>query len=82
MVEILDSTLREGEQTPYVNFMIDEKVHIARLLDAVGVEMIEAGDPSVSPNVAAAIERIAGEGLRAEIVAHSIASRAAIERVK
>ena len=26
MVEILDSTLREGEQTPYVNFLVDEKI--------------------------------------------------------
>jgi isopropylmalate/homocitrate/citramalate synthase len=51
MVEILDSTLREGEQTPYVNFLIDEKIEIARLLDRVGVDMIEAGDPSVSPSI-------------------------------
>lgn len=82
MVEILDSTLREGEQTPYVNFMIDEKVQIARLLDSIGVEMIEAGDPCVSANVAAAIQRIAAEGLKAEVVAHSIASCQAIDKVK
>ncbi len=54
MLEILDTTLREGEQTPYVNFTIDEKIEIARMLDPVGVEMIEAGDPSVSSNVAGA----------------------------
>ena len=82
MVEILDSTLREGEQTPYVNFMIDEKVQIARMLDSVGVDMIEAGDPSVSPNVAAAIKRIASDGLKAEIIAHSIASYPAIDKAK
>jgi len=82
MVEILDSTLREGEQTPYVNFMIDEKVQVARMLDCVGVDMIEAGDPSVSPNVAAAIQRIVAEGLKAEIVAHSIAACQAIDKVK
>ena len=81
-MEILDTTLREGEQTPYVNFTIDEKLHIARLLDQIGVDMIEAGDPSVSPNIATAIERIASLGLRAEIVAHSIASRPGIERAK
>jgi len=46
------------------------------------VDMIEAGDPSVSPNVARAIERIASLGLRAEIVAHSIASRSGIDRAK
>ncbi len=82
MVEILDSTLREGEQTPYVNFMIDEKVQIARMLDSIGVDMIEAGDPSVSPNVAAAIKRIASDGLKAEIIAHSIASCPAIDKAK
>jgi 2-isopropylmalate synthase len=82
MVEILDTTLREGEQTPYVNFTIDEKVEIARMLDHVGVDMIEAGDPSVSPSVARAIQRIAGLALKAEIVAHSIAARAAIDKAK
>lgn len=82
MVQILDTTLREGEQTPYVNFTVDEKVEIARMLDRVGVDMIEAGDPSVSNNVAAAIKRIASLGLRAEVVAHSIASRSGIERAK
>lgn len=82
MIEILDTTLREGEQTPYVNFTVDEKIHIAELLDNVGVDMIEAGDPSVSPNVAKAIERIASLGLRAEVVAHSIASRSGIDRAK
>jgi isopropylmalate/homocitrate/citramalate synthase len=82
MLEILDTTLREGEQTPYVNFTVDEKVEIAKMLDRVGVDMIEAGDPSVSTNVAKAIERIASLGLRAEIVAHSTATRPGIDRAK
>lgn len=82
MLEILDTTLREGEQTPYVNFTLEEKVEIARLLDQVGVEMIEAGDPSVSPNVAKAIQRIAALGLKAEVVAHSAAIRSGIEKAK
>jgi 2-isopropylmalate synthase len=82
MLEILDTTLREGEQTPYVNFTTDEKVEIAKMLDQVGVDMIEAGDPSVSPNVAKAIQRIAALGLKAEIVAHSIATRESIDKAK
>ena len=82
MLEILDTTLREGEQTPYVNFTVNEKVEIAKMLDRVGVDMIEAGDPSVSPNVARAIERIASLGFRAEVVAHSVASRPGIDRAK
>jgi len=82
MLEILDTTLREGEQTPYVSFTVDEKIEIARLLDQVGVEMIEAGDPGVAPSVTRAVEKVASLGLRAEIVAHSIASRSGIERAK
>ncbi len=82
MLEILDTTLREGEQTPYVSFTVDEKIEIAKMLDRIGVDMIEAGDPSVSPNVAKAIKHIASLGLRAEIVAHSIASRPSIDRAK
>ena len=75
MVEILDSTLREGEQTPYVNFLVDEKIEIAKKLDEVGVEMIEAGDPSVSPSIYTAVKRIASLHLNAEILAHSMATR-------
>ena len=82
MVEILDSTLREGEQTPYVNFMVEEKLEIARMLDKLGVEMIEAGDPSVSPNIFRAVKRIAGMGLKAEIVAHSLATKSGIDRAR
>jgi 2-isopropylmalate synthase len=82
MVEILDTTLREGEQTPYVNFLLEEKIEIARMLDQVGVDMIEAGDPSVSPRVAAAIERIASLGLKAEIIAHSAAVKSGIAKAK
>ncbi len=82
MLEILDSTLREGEQTPYVNFTIEEKLEIAKLLDRVGVDMIEAGDPSVSPAVYEATKRISALKLKAEIVAHSLAIKANIDRAK
>jgi isopropylmalate/homocitrate/citramalate synthase len=82
MVEILDTTLREGEQTPYVNFLPEEKLEIARLLDKVGVDMIEAGDPSVSPTIAATIKKIAEMHLKAEIVAHSLAIRSGIAKAK
>jgi 2-isopropylmalate synthase len=82
MVEILDSTLREGEQTPYVNFLVDEKLEIARLLDKVGVDMIEAGDPSVSPNIYQAIKKIATLKLNAEIVGHSLAIKANINKAR
>lgn len=69
-VLILDTTLREGEQTPGVTFTIEEKLEIVRRLDEIGVDMIEAGDPNVSKDVKEAVRRIAKEGLRAEILAH------------
>jgi len=69
-VRILDSTLREGEQTPGVAFTVEEKLQIAQKLDEVGVNMIEAGDPNVSRDVYEAVKRIAKEGLEAEVLAH------------
>ncbi|MCQ8892358.1 MAG: homocitrate synthase [Candidatus Methanosuratincola sp.] len=70
-VKILDTTLREGEQTPGVSFSIDAKVEIARKLDEARVDMIEAGHPAVSQDVTEAIKRIVAERLDAEILAHS-----------
>ncbi|MDH5810893.1 MAG: homocitrate synthase [Candidatus Methanomethylicaceae archaeon] len=70
-VMILDTTLREGEQTPGVSFTVEEKLQIARALDEAGVDMIEAGHPAVSRDVAEAVKKIASERLSAEILAHS-----------
>ncbi|MEM4397249.1 MAG: homocitrate synthase [Candidatus Woesearchaeota archaeon] len=81
-VKILDSSLREGEQTPYVNFSVDEKIEIAKYLDKIGVDMIEAGDPSVSPKIFEAISRIVNLNLKAEIVAHSLAIKQNIDNAK
>ncbi|MGA2572909.1 MAG: homocitrate synthase [Candidatus Methanomethylicaceae archaeon] len=68
---ILDSTLREGEQTPGVSFSVDEKLEIARRLDDAKIDMIEAGHPAVSQDVAEAVKRIAAERLSADVLAHS-----------
>lgn len=68
-VKIHDATLRDGEQTPGVVFTVEEKVRIAKMLDQLGVERIEAGMPAVSPADAEAIRQIVGLGLKAEIFA-------------
>ncbi|PKL74293.1 MAG: 2-isopropylmalate synthase, partial [Candidatus Melainabacteria bacterium HGW-Melainabacteria-1] len=47
-VLIHDATLRDGEQTPGVVFRKADKVRIAKALDLVGVDRIEAGMPAVS----------------------------------
>ncbi|MFH1848988.1 MAG: homocitrate synthase [archaeon] len=70
-VQILDSTLREGEQTPGVSFNIRQKLEIARLLDEFGVDIIEAGHPAVSPDIMNGVKAITAENLDAEILAHS-----------
>lgn len=77
---ILDTTLREGEQTPNVSFTVDEKIRFAQMIDDFGVEMIEAGHPSVSNQVYEAVKKIASENLNAEIVAHVRAVRSDIDR--
>ncbi|WRS27044.1 2-isopropylmalate synthase [Oscillospiraceae bacterium MB08-C2-2] len=46
---IFDTTLRDGEQTPGVNLNLSEKLEIARQLEALGVDVIEAGFPAASP---------------------------------
>jgi len=70
-ITILDATLREGEQTPGVCFDAHIKAAIADLLDAVGVDVIEAGHPVVTPEIRAAVREIAGRGLTAKIGAHA-----------
>ena len=44
-IKLLDTTLRDGEQTAGVVFANQEKIHIAKLLDELGVDQIEAGIP-------------------------------------
>ena len=66
-VEICDTTLRDGEQTPGVSFSCEEKSEIARMLDAVGIEVIEAGFPNVSANEKLCVKTIADLGLSARI---------------
>ena len=78
MVEILDSTLREGEQTPGVTFSVEEKLIIANLLDEFGVNIIEAGHPRVSEDIYRGVKEIANQGYNAEILAHC---RAKIEDI-
>jgi isopropylmalate/citramalate/homocitrate synthase-like protein len=68
-VRIFDTTLREGEQTPGVVFTVEEKLEIARQLDKLGVDTIEAGFPASSEEEFKAVKGVAGLGLRAEVCA-------------
>lgn len=66
-VEIHDATLRDGEQTPGLVFSVEEKVAIAKKLDEVGIDRIEAGMPAVSPQDFEAIKQISALGLKAKV---------------
>jgi homocitrate synthase len=67
---VLDSTLREGEQFSGAYFQPEQRVAIARQLDAIGVGMIEVPSPIASPATRGAIEQLCALNLRARIVAH------------
>ena len=78
-VKILDTTLRDGEQTPSVALSTDDKVKIAQALDELGVDIIEAGFPINSEGEAEAVKKIAGAGLQSEICALCRASKLDID---
>jgi 2-isopropylmalate synthase len=71
MVTILDSTLREGEQTPGVYFDPHVKMAIVELLGEIGVDIIEVGHPAVSEEIGQGIKTIASRGFRSLIGAHA-----------
>jgi 2-isopropylmalate synthase len=71
MVQILDATLREGEQTPGVYFDIHIKMAITNLLNRIGIDYIEAGHPAVSDEITDAVHRIATMNTHAKIGAHA-----------
>src|SRR3954468_20953516 len=78
-VGLYDTTLRDGEQTVGVVLGPEEKLEIARLLDDLGVDRIEAGFPRVSDDDWRAVELVAGAGLNAEIWGFSRAVPADLE---
>ena len=71
MIQILDATLREGEQTPGVYFDNHIKMAIADLLDKIGVDYIEAGHPAVNEEIEHSVKQLAKLDINATIGAHS-----------
>jgi isopropylmalate/homocitrate/citramalate synthase len=78
-VGLYDTTLRDGEQTVGVVLDPAQKLEIARLLDELAIDRIEAGFPRVSADDREAVRLIAGAGLRAEVWGFSRAVAADLE---
>ena len=69
-VEIFDSTLRDGSQAEGISFSLSDKIRIVHLLDELGVDYIEAGNPGSNPKDIAFFEEVSKLPLRiAELVA-------------
>lgn len=77
---VVDTTLRDGEQTAGVVFSNHEKIAIADLLDEIGVDQLEVGIPTMGGDEKAAIKKIAERGLKASIMAWNRAVVSDIEQ--
>ena len=80
-VQILDTTLREGEQTPGVSFKISQKIEIVKLLNRFGVDFIEVGHPIVSKDIYSFIEKVSRLNLDSTIIGHSRLFKADIDQI-
>lgn len=78
-VYIVDTTLRDGEQTAGVVFSNEEKIRIAQYLDEIGIDQIEAGIPVMGGDEKKCITEIAHMGLKSSIMAWN---RAVISDIK
>ena len=48
-IYLYDTTLRDGQQTQGVNFTVDNKIHISKALDELGIDYVEGGWPGANP---------------------------------
>jgi 2-isopropylmalate synthase len=68
-VRIFDTTLRDGEQSPGATMTLDEKLRIAKKLEDLGVDVVEAGFPAASPGELESVRAIAAVVLKSEVAA-------------
>ncbi len=66
-VRFLDTTLRDGEQTPGVSFHLNEKVELAQGLEALGVDVVEAGFAGASPGDFEAVRAVSKAVTRMQV---------------
>ena len=80
-VTIFDTTLRDGEQSPGCSMNKQEKLQVARVLDELGVDVIEAGFPAASPGDFESVKAIGELGLGSRIAGLARARQGDIEAV-
>src|SRR6202142_3785217 len=68
-VQIFDTTLRDGEQSPGFSMNREEKLRLARQLEQLGVDVIEAGFPIASPGDLDAVRAVAAGILGCRVAA-------------
>ncbi|MGZ3497204.1 MAG: 2-isopropylmalate synthase [Vulcanimicrobiaceae bacterium] len=78
-IEIFDTTLRDGEQSPGAAMSPSARLRIARMLDAARVDTIEAGFPAASPLVARSVKQIATYAVHARVAALARCTRSDID---
>ena len=78
-VSLIDTTLCDGEQTAGVVFSHEEKIQIAKYLDQIGVEQIEAGIAAMGGEEKQCIKEIVSLGLKAQIMSWSRTYRSHVE---
>jgi 2-isopropylmalate synthase len=79
-ITIFDTTLRDGEQSPGCSMNIPEKLRMAQTLDALGVDILEAGFPIASDGDFSAVQLIAREIRRPTIAALARCKKEDVER--
>ena len=79
-VHIFDTTLRDGEQSPGCSMTLDEKLRMARQLERLNVDVLEAGFPISSEGDFKAVQAISSEVRQPTIAALARAHRLDIER--
>ncbi len=68
-IDIFDTTLRDGEQSPGCSMNLDEKIRMARQLESLGVDIIEAGFPIASEGDFHAVRAVSAECRDAQVAA-------------
>src|SRR5688572_29903661 len=48
-IYLFDTTLRDGQQTPGIDFSVEDKIAIAKMLDEFGMDYVEGGYPGANP---------------------------------